>query len=55
LDSCNVADPDPQAPILLINFRNAVGIDGLLNTDSYSMLVYIEEQQLLQGWTLLRS
>ncbi len=55
LDSLDVADADPQAAVLLIDFRHAIGIDGLLNTDSYAMLVYVEKQQLLQGWTLLRS
>jgi len=55
LDSVDVADTDPQTAVLLIDFRHAIGIDGLLNADSYAMLVYVEKQQLLQGWTLLRS
>jgi len=55
LNSGDVADTDPQAAVLLINFRHAIGVDGLLNADSYAMLVYVEKQQLLQSWTLLRS
>jgi hypothetical protein len=55
LDSVDVADTDPQTAVLLIDFGHAIGIDGLLNADSYAMLVYVEKQQLLQGWTLLRS
>ena len=55
LDSCDVADTNPQAAVLLIDFRYAIGIDGLLNAGSYAMLVYVEKQQLLQGWTLLGS
>jgi len=54
LHSLDVADPHPQAAVLLIDFRHAVGVDGLLDADPYSMLIYIEEQQLLQGRTLLR-
>jgi hypothetical protein len=55
LDSGDIADTDPQAAVLLIDFRHAIGIDGLLDTDSYTVLVYIEKQQLFEGWTLLRS
>jgi hypothetical protein len=55
LDSGDVADTNPKAAVLLIDFRYAIGIDGLLNADSYAMLVYVEKQQLLQGWTLLGS
>ncbi len=54
LDSGDVADAHPQAAVLLIDFRHPVGVDGLLNAHSYTMLVYVEKQQLLQGWTLLR-
>lgn len=55
LHSGDLADTDPQAAVLLVDFRHPIGVDGLLNTDSYTMLVYIEKQQLFQGWTLLRS
>ena len=55
LHSGDVADTDPQAAVLLVDFRHPIGVDGLLNTDPYTMLVYIEKQQLFQGWTLLRS
>ena len=55
LHSGDVADTDPQSAVLLVDFWHPIGVDGLLNTDSYTMLVYIEKQQLFQGWTLLRS
>ena len=55
LDSLDVADADSQTTVLLIDFRHPIGIDGLLNADAYAMLVDVEKQQLLQGWTLLRS
>ena len=55
LDSGYVADAHAQAAVLLIDFRHTIGIDGLLNADSYTVLVYIEKQQLLQGLTLIRS
>jgi hypothetical protein len=54
LDSFNVADTDPQGAVLLIDFRHTIGIDGLLDADPHSMLIHVEKQQLLQGWTLLR-
>ncbi len=54
LDSGDVADTHPQAAVLLIDFRYPVGIDGLLDAHSYTMLVDVEKQQLLQGRTLLR-
>ena len=54
LDAFNVADADPQVAVLLIDFRHAIGVDGLLDADPDSMLIHVEKQQLLQGWTLLR-
>ena len=54
LDPFYVADTDPQAAVLLIDFRHAIGVDGLLDADPHAMLIHIEKQQLLQGWTLLR-
>jgi len=55
LDSVDVAYADAQAAVLLIDFRHPIGIDGLLNADSYTMLIYVEKQQLFQRWTVLRS
>lgn len=55
LNAGDVADTDPQAAVLLVDFRHSIGIDRLLNADSYAMLVHVEKQQLLQGWTLLCS
>ena len=55
LHAGNIANPDPQAAVLFIDLRYAVGIDRLLDAVSYTMLVYIEKKQLLQGWTLRRS
>jgi hypothetical protein len=55
LDSGDVADTNPQAAVLFIDFRHTIGVDGLQNTHSNAMLVYIEKQQLFQGWTLLGS
>jgi hypothetical protein len=54
LDSFDVADTHTQAAVLLIDFRHAIGVDGLLDADPDSMLIHVEKQQLLQGWTLLR-
>ena len=55
LNAGYVADTHTQAAVLLVYFRHSIGIDRLLNADSYAMLVHVEEQQLFQGWTLLRS
>jgi hypothetical protein len=54
LDAFYVADTDPQAAVLLVDFGHAIGVDGLLDADADTMLVNVEKQQLLQGWTLLR-
>jgi hypothetical protein len=53
LHSGYIADADPQSAILLIDLGHAIGIDGLLNSVPYAMLVYVEKQQLFQGWTVL--
>jgi hypothetical protein len=53
LHSRNVADANSQPAIKFVDFRDAIGIYGLLNSGSYPMLVYIEEQQLLERCTLL--
>jgi len=55
LDAFYVADTHPQAAVLLIDFRHAIGVDGLLDPDPNTMLIHVEKQQLLQGRTLLRS
>jgi len=55
LHSGNVAYADAQAAVLLIDLGHPVGVDRLLNTHPYTMLVDVEKQQLFQGWTLLRS
>jgi len=55
LYSGNIADADAQAAVLLINLRHTIGVDRLLNTQAYTVLVEVEEQQLFQGRSLLRS
>jgi hypothetical protein len=50
-----VADAHPQTAILLINLGDAVDIYGLLDSDPHAVLVYIEKEELFQGWTLLCS
>ena len=52
LDSRNIADAYAQAAVLLIDFRHPIGIYGLLYAHPDSMLIYVEEQQLLESWTL---
>jgi hypothetical protein len=54
LHSRNVAHADAQPAIFLVDFGYAVRIDRLLDADSYTMLVDVEEQQLLKRWTLFR-
>lgn len=53
LDAFDVSHSDPQAAVLLIDFGYAIGVDGLLDADPDTVLIYVEKQQLLQGWTLL--
>jgi hypothetical protein len=55
LHSRNVAHADAQSAVFLVDFRHAVRVDRLLDANSYTMLVDVEEQQLLKGWTLFRS
>lgn len=55
LNPVDVAYADPQTAVLLKDFRHSIGVDGLLDADSYAMLVDVEKQQLLQGWTLFHS
>jgi hypothetical protein len=55
LHARNVAHADAQSAILLVDFGHAVRVDRLLDADPYTMLVDVEEQQLLKGWTLFRS
>jgi hypothetical protein len=52
LNSLDVADADAQAAILLVDLGHPIGVYGLLNTHPYSMLIYVEKQQLFQGRTL---
>src|SRR5258708_2126114 len=48
LHSRNVAHTDPQAAVMLIDFRHSIGLYRLLDPDAHAMLVDVEEQQLLQ-------
>ncbi len=49
----DVAHPDAQAPVLLVNLRNPVGRYGLLDPDAHPMLIRVEKEQLLERGTLL--
>jgi hypothetical protein len=53
LNSLDVADAYAQAAVLRVDFGHSIGVDGLLNAHPYSVLIYVEKQQLLQGGTLL--
>jgi hypothetical protein len=55
LHAVDVSDAHAQASVLFINFGYAIGVYGLLNTDSDAMLVYVEKQKLLQGGALFGS
>jgi hypothetical protein len=54
LHACNVAHPHPQPALLFKDLGYSISVYGVLNTHPYAMLVYVEEQQLLQGRPLLR-
>ncbi len=48
LNSLDIADPNPQATVLLIDFGDAVGLDRVLYPVTHAMLIDVEEQQLFQ-------
>jgi len=52
LNSLDVANADAQAAVLLVDLGHPIGVYGLLNTHPYSMLIYVEKQQLLESWAL---
>jgi len=52
LNSLDVANAYAQAAVLLVDLGHPIGVYGLLNTHPYSMLIYVEKQQLLESWAL---
>ncbi len=48
----DVADAHLESARLFVDLRHAVGLDRLLDTQTYPMLVHIEEQQLLERCAL---
>jgi hypothetical protein len=54
LHAGDIAHSDPQAAVLLIDFRHSIGFYGLLDPEAHTMLVDIEEQQLFQRGALVR-
>jgi hypothetical protein len=52
LNSLDVANAHAQAAVLLVDLGDPIGVYGLLNTHPYPMLIYVEEQQLLERWAL---
>ncbi len=48
LNPFDVADADAQAALVLKDLRYPIGLNGLLNSKAYSMLVDIEKEQLFE-------
>jgi hypothetical protein len=53
LHAGDVSHADMQSAVLLVDFRHSVGIYGLLDPDSDTMLIDVEEQQLFQRGALV--
>lgn len=47
-------DPDPEAPLELVDLWSPIGADALFDTRPYPMLVGVEKNQLLQRLALGR-
>ena len=53
LHPVDVADPDAQAALLLVDLRDAIGVDRLLDARPDTVLIDVEEQQLFECRALL--
>jgi len=53
LNAGDVSHADTQTTVLLVDFRHSVGIYGLLDPDSDTVLIDVEEQQLFQRGALV--
>jgi hypothetical protein len=53
LNALYLTHPYAQTAVLLIDLRHAIGVYGLLNPDADTMLINVEEKELLQGGALL--
>jgi len=53
LHAGDVSHADTQTTVLLVDFRHSIGIYGLLDPDSDTVLIDVEEQQLFQRGALV--